>query len=289
MARLKNGNKLFYGLISRVQSRGRRAWKRHAFERFATELPEAYRQAARLVVFAADLSLDERAFRNKIEGFRNEIRSVKPKLYSFDSPASGAFEKRADGHIAPGPYRSSMDNDQSGVSMGRGTLLRRIMIGIGAKRILELGTNIGLSGSYFLSAPNVSKLVTVEGSKDMCLIAERNMSSIAHGKFTIMNTLFDDAIDHISATGDKFDCVFIDGQHERNATWHYARRCIPLLNPRGIMIFDDCHWSEDMTRFWREAITSQEFSTTIDFADIGVCIPRAADEPKRHYDLRPYV
>ncbi len=74
--------------------------------------------------------------------------------------------------------------------------------------VLELGTNTGMSGSYILSARRAPHLTTVEGSPDLCAVAEHALKE---------HDLFDDALDALAAEGKRFDAVFIDGQHEERA------------------------------------------------------------------------
>ena len=101
--------------------------------------------------------------------------------------------------------------------------------------------------------------------------------------------MFDEAIEELHEKNEKFDCVFIDGQHERKATMHYADRVLPLLNEGGSIIFDDIYWSEDMNRFWKEVCLRPEFATTIDLRLKGVAIRKKANEPKAHYDICEYL
>ncbi len=153
---------------------------------------------------------------------------------------------------------------------------------------MELGTNTGFSGCYFLSCPQFEHLVTIEGSRDLCEIADRNLRRIADN-FTIMNMLFDDAIEQLVQNDENFDCVFIDGQHERKATSHYTKRVVPLLNKGGLIIFDDIYWSDGMNQFWKEICFSQGFSVTVDFRSKGVGILRSGEELKMHYDVCEYI
>jgi predicted O-methyltransferase YrrM len=81
---------------------------------------------------------------------------------------------------------------KTGVRPRGGILLRRLVTGIGARRILELGTNTGFSGCYFTSAETKPFLVTVEGSAAMCAIARRNLGRFTT-EFLVMHRLFDEA------------------------------------------------------------------------------------------------
>ena len=268
-------------------------WKlinRKAFdEDFLRVLPDTLKDAAHLL-FYSKLSAEEKRIGRSIEAYRRQIEENGKELYSFSSPHSGTFKTDDKGHAVVGPYTmsSASAHAKSGVNMKGGVLLKRITTGLGASRILELGTNTGFSGCYFLSNPRTEQLVTIEGSEDLCEIADRNLARVSD-KYTIMNMLFDDAIDELYRENQKFDCVFIDGQHEREATWHYTRRVMPLLNEGGFIIFDDIYWSDDMNRFWREVCLSPDFKFTLDLRLKGIASSPSRDECKSHYDICEYI
>ncbi|MBN1163723.1 MAG: class I SAM-dependent methyltransferase [Candidatus Krumholzibacteriota bacterium] len=280
--------------MERIKSRLRRhLWKainKEAFEEdFIRILPDTQKDAARFL-FYGNATAEEKRIAKLIEANRSQIIATAKELHSFSSPHSGTFKKDAKGHATAGPYTSSPAKAvaMTGVKKKGGILIKRITTGLGARRILELGTHTGFSGCYFLTCPQVEQLVTVEGSKDLCEIADRNLRRISN-KFIIMNMLFDDAIDQLSHNREKFDCVFIDGQHEREATWHYMKRVMPLLNDGGSIIFDDIYWSDDMNQLWKEICNSLDFSVTLDLQSKGVAILRSGEEAKVHYDICEYV
>lgn len=261
-----------------------------AFEEdFLRILPGSLRSSAEFV-FYRNFTSEEKRIAAFVETFRNDILAMGGEIGSYSSPHSGSFERGDDGRVLAGPYTSSSSkaHAMTGVNTTGGILLRRISTGLAAKRILELGTNTGFSGAYFLSCPCVQKLVTIEGSKDLCEIADRNLGKISD-KYQLMSTLFDDAIDQLLHKHEKFDCVFIDGQHEREATWHYTKRVMSLLNTGGAIIFDDIYWSDDMNRFWKEICMSTDFPVTLDLRSKGVAISRLGDEGKIHHDICEYV
>lgn len=267
-----------------------RVINRRAFEEdFLRILPNTLKDAARLI-FYRNFTSEEKRIAKSIETYRSSLITTDKILHSFSSPRSGTFKKDNNDHAIAGPYlaNTSEAHAKTGASMKGGILLRRITTGLAARTVLELGTNTGFSGCYILSCPQVEQLVTIEGSKDLCEIADRNLRQFSD-KYKLMNMLFDDAIDTLSHNDDKFDCVFIDGQHEREATWHYTKRVMPLLNNGGSIIFDDIYWSDDMNQCWKEICMSLDFSVTVDLQLKGVAILRLGEESKMFYDICEYV
>jgi predicted O-methyltransferase YrrM len=210
-------------------------------------------------------------------------------IESLPSPHSGTFslDERRLARAAPPTPAPIARHARTGVGPRGGILLRRLVTGMGARRILELGTNTGFSGCYFLCADARPSLVTVEGSAAMCAIARENLMRFS-GDFVIVHKLFDEAIDELLSRHERFDCAYIDGQHEREATLHYAARLALLVRPGGTLIFDDLYWSMDMNRAWREICASPAYSVTVDCAAKGAAV-LAGSGPKRHFDLCEFV
>lgn len=101
--------------------------------------------------------------------------------------------------------------------------------------------------------------------------------------------MFDDALDMLRDESATFDCVYLDGQHERQATLHYMERIRPLLSRGGAVVFDDIYWSDDMNQAWKDLCRMDVFSQTLDFGSKGVCVLRSGDETHVHYDVCDYI
>jgi predicted O-methyltransferase YrrM len=252
------------------------------------ELPDAFVPAARFAYFR-DWTADERRVARDVEQFRARIAEVAGTnvIESMGSPRSGTFslDERGLARGATPTLAPVSRHARTGVRPRGGILLRRLVTGVSARRILELGTNTGFSGCYFLSADTRPGLVTVEGSGAMCAIARTNLSRFS-SDVVVLHRLFDEAIRDLAAAGKRFDCVYIDGQHEEQAVLHYAARVAPLVNAGGIVIFDDLYWSTGMNRAWHEICRSPRYSLTIDFGLKGVAVSAASGkEPRHHVDL----
>src|SRR5690606_17020814 len=49
-----------------------------------------------------------------------------------------------------------------------------------------------------------------------------------------------------------FDLLYIDGNHQKEATLSYFEKLLPTVHNDSVMIFDDIHWSRDMEEAWEE-------------------------------------
>jgi len=274
-------------VAGRAQARAakRRLGGRRFEREFLSVLPAGLHPAARLMYYG-DRTADELAISRTIEGFRTQLENTDATAMSYGSPHSGTFSKNDDGKAQPGPANASAlsVHAETGTHPLGGLVLRRLVEGLGLGNVLELGTNTGFSGGYFLSASTSPRLVTIEGSADLCRVAEKNLGCVADAqRFRVINAFFEDALDELAATGDQFDCAFIDGQHEKDATLHYADRVASLMGPGGAIVFDDIYWSPDMNNAWHMLVGSGRFSIACDFAWKGVCI--LGKGPTRVYDL----
>ena len=225
--------------------------------------------------FENKISLSERRLGALIEGFRNDVKSQhrNEKIKTFGSPHSGVSLTDESGNIMPGEAVISENAGfaNTGTKVIGGIQLKRIAEAVGAQRILELGTNTGLSGCYFLASRYRPFLHSVEGSSQLCQIAKSNLERVSPN-FHIANSFFDDELSQLGNSENKFDLAFIDGQHEEQATIYYANAIKPLLSPGGAILFDDIFWSEGMYKAWCVARADEDYAITLEMGGRGLCI-----------------
>lgn len=289
---MSNVSNIITSKIRGLESRLLRRMNKKSFEdEFLKALPRNLHLPARFIFFG-DATPSEKTLANTIEQFRSNMiaSSDETSIPSYSSPKTGDYKEDTGEHIKPGPYSFSKleDHAKTGANKRNGIVLKRLADGLQAKSVLELGTNTGLSGCYFLSSETLEMLVTIEGSSELCQVAEANMSKISN-KFRLLNMLFDEALDLLLEENQKFDLIYLDGQHERQASMHYVQRVIPLLSTKGVIVLDDIYWSADMNLFWKDFCHMDAFSTTVDLQIKGIGILGNGTEIKDHFDICDYV
>ncbi|GEM_PF-434774 len=165
-----------------------------------------------------------------------------------------------------------------------GLLLFKLVRLFRAEKCLELGTCLGISGSYVAAAQVLSgsgELKTLEGSATFADLAEKNFVELGLKNFSIVVGRFHDTLGNVLEKEKFFDFVFIDGHHDEVATIKYFNQISPHLAEGAVVIFDDIAWSSGMKRAWRKLKSDEQFSLTADLSVIGVCIVGRSNKEKR--------
>ena len=115
---------------------------------------------------------------------------------------------------------------------------------MGSKRILEIGTFIGVT--TMLLAQNVpveGMVVSIEKSPEFADIARRNFERNGFGRIQVLIGELPSLVAAGKvATG--FDFILIDGGKEHYQ--EYLAICLDLLDPRGIIVMDNCFFLGDV-------------------------------------------
>ncbi len=133
----------------------------------------------------------------------------------------------------------------------------------GVKRVLEIGTFIGVSAMYFAKAlPPEGEVVTIEKFDHFAAIARRNF--VLNGLADRITLHEGDAFEIIDRLpkDQKFDLIFIDGNKERYKDYFVMTE--PLLSPKGIFVVDDCFFHGDVVN---NTPTSEKGAGTKAFMD----------------------
>jgi len=163
--------------------------------------------------------------------------------------------------------------------------------------VLEIGTNLGISGQYFLSAlkHNVKKhnqkgvFTSIEGVKGLCDIAQQRFKEIDQDNLvdiTVHNALYDDILPQIVKEGVAYQIVFVDGNHKYEPTLDYYEWLLKTTTENAIFIFDDINWNAEMQRAWNEILQRKHHAYSIDFYKLGiVVVDKNATNPVENFKL----
>jgi predicted O-methyltransferase YrrM len=163
-----------------------------------------------------------------------------------------------------------------------GELLFRLVNYFQPKNILELGTSLGLSAFYMHKAAPKAKLTTVEGCADTHKFA---VSLLKETGTFLVNDSFDNFLSK-SIEQQKFDFIYIDGNHTYEATINYFKILLDHIDNDSVMIFDDIYWSPGMTKAWEEIKKNSSVTISIDLYKFGLVFFRKENKQKEDFCLR---
>ena len=193
-----------------------------------------------------------------------------------DEMYQGVERSRTVGHLCrrtSKPYRSAM-------------LLHKLLRKTKRQSCLELGTCLGISGSYQAAALELNgagRLITMEGAEPVAALAQQTIDQLGHDRVSIVVGRFQDTLDGVLEAHKPFDYAFVDGHHDGPATIEYCDRIFPVLTDNAVVVMDDIRWSDGMLASWNEMKQHPNVEVSIDLADIGILWVTRAPQPARHY------
>ncbi len=120
-----------------------------------------------------------------------------------------------------------------------GSFLHILAKAIGARRILELGTAIGYSGTWFARAlPADGQLITVEADPETAKIAEAHLAKT--GVRDRVTVLVGPAQEVLGDLDGPFDLIFVDINKEGYP--EVLEPCVRRLRVGGLLVTDNVLW-----------------------------------------------
>jgi predicted O-methyltransferase YrrM len=183
-------------------------------------------------------------------------------------------------------------------------------------RILELGTSLGVTSSYFAQVPGLEELVTMEGSDAIAEIAEEELNN--YPRVRVVRGGFDEAGGRREARGrreeggerreeegerreeegertnleivvsdmQRIDMAFIDGNHRCDPTLRYFETIFPKTHENSCIVFDDIHWSGEMEEAWEIICKDERVRLSIDLFFVGIVFFHKEFREKQHFSIR---
>jgi len=165
-------------------------------------------------------------------------------------------------------------------------LLFRLLKHYQPKTILELGTSLGITTSYFAAANPKSHITTIEGSKGIAKVAKENFSKLGQQNIRILEGNFDKVLPSVISQLPSIDLAYIDGNHRYKPTLDYFYQLLSKTNNDSIMVFDDIHWSAEMEKAWQEIKAHPSVKCTVDIFFLGFVFFRSEFKVPQHFSIR---
>jgi predicted O-methyltransferase YrrM len=158
----------------------------------------------------------------------------------------------------------------SSITPKLGLLLYKIVHYSKPNIIIELGTCLGLGTMYLASGNATSKVFTIEGSDTLMQMAKKNFNGLNITNIFTQHGNFDDVLPVILKENSKFDLMYIDGNHRKEAVLKYFYNSLPFAHDNSIIIIDDIRWSEEMYATWLELCCNKNVKLSLDLFKIGI-------------------
>ena len=149
-------------------------------------------------------------------------------------------------------------------------------------KILEIGTSLGITTAYLSNANKKASITTIEGDPNICKLAQINFKKLGLKNIKIINSSFDEILPQVLTN--KFDLIFFDGNHSKEATLKYFKWALENLHDEIIFVFDDIYWSSGMKSAWDEISKSSNVKLSLDLFSLGIVFFKNNRE-KEHINL----
>ena len=164
-------------------------------------------------------------------------------------------------------------------------LLFRLVNRFASNNILEIGTSLGISTLYLSLPDKKNHVFTLEGSPEIAALAQKNFNLLKRDNIELICGEFEESLPLVLSKTPFLDFVYFDGNHQKNATLSYFRKCITHTSEKSIFVFDDIHWSSDMNIAWEEIKYHPAVTLSIDLFQFGIVFFHKG-QVKQHFTLR---
>ncbi len=152
----------------------------------------------------------------------------------------------------------------------KGQLLFRLVNYFKPQSILELGTSVGIGSLYLAWANRQAQMHSIEGCPQTAQVAQHNLKLLMVDNVQVHTGKFEEVLPKLLPTIAPLDLIFLDGNHQKQATLDYFQQCIPYMNENTVVVLDDIYWSEEMTAAWEAIQTHPDVTISIDLFKMGL-------------------
>jgi len=158
----------------------------------------------------------------------------------------------------------------AGITSKSAELLFRISKYFQPENILEIGTSLGLATSALALGNKKSEIITLEGCAETSKVAQQQFKKFGLTNIDPIITKFTDYLNSPNLKSEIINLIYIDGNHQKEATLQYFDLLLPTITNDSVWIFDDIHWSPDMESAWETIKKNPKVTVTIDTFQWGI-------------------
>jgi predicted O-methyltransferase YrrM len=214
----------------------------------------------------------------ELSRFRESV-THNPQLLTVEDHGAGS-------KIFKTPTRSTQDLLKHNSSDQKtAELFYRIATYFKPRRILELGTSLGIATHALAMARPDALLHTVEGSKMVADYSRATFKGQALSNVAVVCGTFQEFLNSElhEKPHDSYDLIYLDGHHDGAATLNYFEQLLAHAHNDTVFILDDIYWSRDMTAAWNTLCNHKKVTASIDLFDVGLLFLRKEQRQQRFY------
>lgn len=170
----------------------------------------------------------------------------------------------------------------SAASTDDAQMLFRIVKHLQGKRIIELGTSLGITTAYLASVATEASIISIDHNQACQNLASENFKELDIENIELVNGKFDECLPVSLNKLKHIDFAFIDGDHTKDGTLDNYQILRKYACPATAMVFHDIRWSKDMNQAWEEIITDKKVTASFETYNMGI-IFFDPDLNKQHY------
>lgn len=171
----------------------------------------------------------------------------------------------------------------SGSTLKRAQLLFRIIQYFKPQHTLELGSSLGIATQAIALGYSKNEVTTIEGCPNISEFTTNQLYKFNIQNVTLKTGEFDKVLSELK--NKSYDLIFIDGNHNKDATLSYFNVLLDNSHNDSIIIFDDIHWSKDMVEAWNTIKTHPKVTVSIDTFFWGFVFLRK-EQVKENFTIR---
>jgi predicted O-methyltransferase YrrM len=212
----------------------------------------------------------------KIEARRSSLLSSSEPVEFSDFGAGSPSSNPSEAAMNAGIIKTRTVNDVASASMGQqwARMLFHLCLGRQARSVVEMGSCVGVSGSYLaaaLSELGAGRLVTLDGAPAAAKLtnetfAKMGLDGIAACRVGPFHKTLQATLEEL----DPIDLIFVDGHHHGPSTITYLEQIFPHMNPDGVIVFDDIRWSAGMLEAWKLIAANKGIKRSLDLGHMGI-------------------
>lgn len=165
-----------------------------------------------------------------------------------------------------------------------GIFLASMAAEFGVPYIIEFGTSVGISTMYMASS-TLATVYTMEGCPAISEVARENFREGGFSNIKSLTGSFEELLPSILQIGGQPGLIFIDGNHRKEPVLGYFEKMCLISGSRTVIIFDDIHYSKEMTEAWNIIKRDERVSMTVDIWRMGMVFFREGIT-KGNYKIR---